>query len=716
MYRDLVASAGAAVLLEREYELELVREQLTLARERTGALILIEGPAGAGKTELLRAARAAGTAHGPAQGPVVLDARGSELEHSFAFGVVRQLLEPVVSGAADVGTLLSGAAAPAARLFGADEPSPAGAELGFEALHGLYWLIVNLADIAPVVILVDDCQWADRESLRFLQYLAQRLEGLAVALLLASRPPEPSAEDGAPLWAQMRSRPEAVALFPQPLSEDAAAQLTRARLGEQAAPAFCRSCHAATGGNPLYLRELLRALEAAGIAPSDAAASEVQSVGPAAVSRFVLHRLATLSPPCRELARAVAVLGDNSPLAMASDVAGVEPDRARSAADELVRADIFDRGERLGFVHPIVRAALYGDLAPGERQALHTAAASALAADGASPERVAAHLLLTTATGDPERIRALRAAAAGAARRGAPRAAVVRLKRALAEAPPEAERGAILAELGRYEVAAMAFEDAESSLRAALESGADAVVRAGAASTLGRCAIVSGGLSATVAADALESLASELETTDHDRSLELGSELVMLRTAVPELRAGLDQRLRRFRQQARGDAGYEAVADVHDALERLFAGEPADASVRQIQAALAAGLPPAAATGAGFLALMALRLSEQYELAERSLEGTLVRARREGHTTRLGIIHAERATIALAQGSLHDALIEAETGLRLVEHPHFVVPQLLAVAISVQIERGELDRRGRAARPAARRSESPTIAATAPTF
>ena len=172
-------------------------------------------------------------------------------------------------------------------------------------------------------------------------------------------------------------------MFPQPLTEDAAAQLTRARLGEEAAPAFCRACHAATGGNPLYLRELLRALEAAGIAPSDrAAASDVQSVGPAAVSRFVLHRLATLSPPCAELARAVAVLGDDSRWRWPADVAGCRAgSAARAAADELVRADIFDRGERLGFVHPIVRAALYEDLAPGERQALHAAAASALAAE-----------------------------------------------------------------------------------------------------------------------------------------------------------------------------------------------------------------------------------------------------------------------------------------------------------------------------------------------
>jgi DNA-binding CsgD family transcriptional regulator len=85
-----------------------------------------------------------------------------------------------------------------------------------------------------------------------------------------------------------------------------------------------------------------------------------------------------------------------------------------------------------------------------------------------------------------------------------------------------------------------------------------------------------------------------------------------------------------------------------------------------------------------------LRLGEQHELALRLLDLALEGARREGHTARQGLIHGQRATIALAQGSLQAAQIEAETGLRLVQAPHFVVPQLVAVAIIVQIERGAL--------------------------
>ena len=152
----------------------------------------------------------------------------------------------------------------------------------------------------------------------------------------------------------------------------------------------------ATGGNPLFLQELLRALEAARSRALERCRGDVHTVGPAAVSRFVLHRLARLGRSASELARAVAVLGDDSELRLAARRRGPQRRcRPRCGRDDLVRADIFARDDRLGFVHPIVRAALYEDLAPGESASRHAAVAEALARMGAPPERVTAHLLLT---------------------------------------------------------------------------------------------------------------------------------------------------------------------------------------------------------------------------------------------------------------------------------------------------------------------------------
>ena len=675
-------------LLERERELRMLRAGLSRACTGDGALLLIEGPPGVGKTALIRGARA----QAEQAGMLALEATGSELEQPFAFGVLRQLLEPVIRQPPGQTDLFAGGAGPAARLFEPDEHLPLSADIGFEALHSLYWLMVNIADHTPVLVSVDDCQWADRDSLRFLAYLAQRIEGLAITTVLAGRPPGVAAEaEAGSLWAQLASRPAATALYPPPLSERATINWTRQHLGTDADEEFCRACHSATGGNPLFLRELLRTLEAQGIEPSAATATQVQAVGPTAVRRFIVYRLATLGPEAGSLARAVAVLGDDSEVPLAAQVAALSPDAARQAADALVRAGLFNPAERLGYVHPVVRAALYEDLPPGERQARHAAAAGILAAAGAPAERVTAHLLLTAPNGDHQRITTLRSAAASAARRGAPRAAATRLQRALAESPAEQERAEILTELGRCELATLQFGAAENHLHACLTSGAALATRADAGSMLGRCTIVSGGRSAQVAADALASLAEELRPIDPERSIELGSELLMLTTAVPRLRSSLPAQLIRFDKLSGGHPGFAAIARVIRAQERFFHGGPAAEAVAEIQAVLETGPPSRTQTDALLIGLLTLRYAEQYDLAMRLLEVALEGARREGHATRQGLIHGQRAMIALARGSIHDAQVEADTGLLLVEEPHFANVQLVAVAIGAHVERGELD-------------------------
>jgi DNA-binding CsgD family transcriptional regulator len=692
VYGRLVPFATGGALRERERELEMMREGLAGACAGEGALLLVEGAAGVGKTELVREARA--EAEHARMTP--LEARGSELEAPFAFGVVRQLLEPVILKPTAPSTLFAGAAAPAARLFDSDEGPPRSGDGQFRAFHSLYWLIVNLADDGPLVVLVDDCHWSDRDSLRFISYLAQRIEGLPVAMVLAGRPPDSADSEATSVWAQLASRPSTTALTPRPLSQSAATVLARERLGGDADEEFCRACHVATGGNPLFLRELLGGLEAAGVVPSAEAAPEVQSVGPAAVSRFVLHRLAALGPRASELARAVAVLGDDTELELAAAVSGVPVDSARETADDLIRADIFARSDRLGFVHPIVRAALYEDMLSGERHARHAAVVDALIDRGAAPERITAHLLLTPATGDPRRVAILRSAALGAVRRGAPGAAVARLHRALAESPSDQERAEILTELGRWELAQMQFAASEEHLQACLASNASVETRADAASWLGRCAIVSGGHSSEAAIDALASLAAEIRPADPVRSLELGADLLMVATAVLRLQADYGGHLERFRNQALGHPDFEAVAALHDARESLFHGGSASAAMDQVESALMSGIPNGAEQ-AVLLALYLLRYGERYDLASRILAAGLDQARIEGHAARQGIIHRERAAIAFARGSLHDAQIEAETGLMLVEYPHIAIFQLSAVAILVHVERGDLDAAAEAA-------------------
>ena len=307
-------------LLERESELEELAMAVAGAREGAGRVVLVVGPAGVGKSRLLASVRASASE----AGLQVLGARGAVLERDFAFGIARQLFEQTVLAAtgAERQALFAGAAGLAEHLVGEGGPglAPRDGDAEFGALHGLYWLTANLADEGPLLLSVDDAHWADPSSLRFLGYLSRRLEGLPVLLVAAGRPADP---EGTGLWRELADDPAAQVLGPQPLTEAGASVVVRGRLGEDAADEFCRACHGATGGNPLFLRELVAALSEADVAPTNAAAGTVSDVGPRAVGRFVLRRLERLGPSATSLARAVAVLCGEADIGIAAEVADI---------------------------------------------------------------------------------------------------------------------------------------------------------------------------------------------------------------------------------------------------------------------------------------------------------------------------------------------------------------------------------------------------------
>ena len=139
----------------------------------------------------------------------VLSARGGELEREFPFGVVRQLFEPLLVDRELAERVLAGSARSAVPVFDA-VPAPAEddqSDSSFAALHGLYWLTVNLAAEGPLLLAVDDLHWCDRPSLRFLAYIARRLEGLAGrSSSAACGPPSPApTRRCSPSWRATRS-------------------------------------------------------------------------------------------------------------------------------------------------------------------------------------------------------------------------------------------------------------------------------------------------------------------------------------------------------------------------------------------------------------------------------------------------------------------------------------------------------------------------------
>ncbi len=281
---------AARPLLERRHELG--RIEATLAEACCaghGRFVVIEGPAGIGKTTLLAAARTVAADAGMR----VLRSRGAELERDFAFGVVRQLFEPPLADASELerADLLQAGAGKAASLLGLpgasavhDEPS-AGVDPSFAILHGLYWLCANLATAGPVCLVVDDAHWADAPSLRYLAFLLTRLQELDVALVLATRPRE-AGTDGE-LLATLTTDASAEVIRLPPLSRAAVSQLLEAELDEIPDPVFVEACLRVTRGTPFLMRALVEALREGGIASTADAAGQVERIGAQSVGRSV---------------------------------------------------------------------------------------------------------------------------------------------------------------------------------------------------------------------------------------------------------------------------------------------------------------------------------------------------------------------------------------------------------------------------------------------
>lgn len=682
---------GTDGLLEREAELSRLSAALQRAAAGAGEVVSIEGPPGIGKTALLAAARALASECGMR----VLDARGGENERDFSYGVVRHLFEPTVGSVAaqERERVLSGAARHASSLFGLEQPAPSALnprESSFTILHGLFWLTANLAHDRPLLLAIDDLHWCDPASLRFVDYLAQRLEGLPIALAATLRPNEPDV-DSVPIDS-FAAGPLVTELKPHPLSGEGSAQVVRTALSPEADAEFCRSCHDATGGNPLLLRELTRAMETEGVEPTSAHTDAVARLGAKAVSRTVALRLARLGAEVSRFAEAAAVLGDGTPLRSVAALAGLGDELAYEVLGALSQLDILRPERTVEFVHPLVRAAVHARLRPAERERTHARAARILADAGEPPERVASHLLATAPTGDETVVSALREAARRALGSGEAQSATAYLRRALEEPPPQPARGEVLFELGSAESLSAAPE-AVAHLAEARELTEDPYRRTAIAELLAT-ALVFGGEpreAVELGEDTIEELG------DRHPELRRRLEAAVLSTALDHL--SLNSVVERSTERARRAVpGEDFGAKALDALlawkDAWSVAGPASEVAARAERALAGGLLLAEDTSAmlPLTAAYVLALADS-ERAPAVYGAAIATSEERGSVLGYGASKVFRAQAHIFRGAISEALADVQEGLHASET--FAIPLGVPVATGflaeALIEAGELE-------------------------
>jgi DNA-binding CsgD family transcriptional regulator len=665
-------------LLERCAEFDRVASAVDDACAGSGRLVVVEGEAGIGKTALLGAARAMAERAGLA----VYAARGAELEGDFGFGVVRQLFERRL-GTADRDAF-GGPAAIAAPLLGVTlgggAPAARGpAEATTAVVRGLYWLTANLARRRAVALIVDDAQWSDAASLRFLGYLTGRLEGLGVLVLVAARPPEGESA----LTAVIRA-PQALVLRPQALSVQGADRLVRDAV-PQAADELCRACHAASGGNPFFLGELAAALR------ETTGASDVAGLVPATVTEAVAARIARLPGDARELARAIALLGGSAVLLRhAAALADLGVARATTAADRLAVARIVEEGRPLSFVHPIVRAAVYGELSAGRRADGHERAARLLAGEDAPLERIAAHLLATEPRGDSWICEQLVRAADEALARGAPEAATRALRRALAEPPAPSRRAGVLIALGTAEMLTLDTEPAVEHLSRGVQTSVDPGVRL-------RGAMLLGGLLAAASrvpegADVLDHALEQAADADPALVGEAEGQLVNIARLHPQTRRRVAARAARLRDRVESGADVTGTELATVAADMIMAGECAQRTAElALRAAAKFAVAPSFGDFSVYYPARCLVGADQLDEAQDLLAGLLAAARRRGDDFETIVPLAYQAELALRRGDLAGAEADVRAALALTSAGWVGVPAMAAVLAAILLENERLD-------------------------
>jgi DNA-binding CsgD family transcriptional regulator len=686
-------------LVGRGAELGILRAAVQgAARGRRGAVV-VEGEAGIGKSRLLDEALEGAEELGFR----VLVGWCDEVERHRPLRALREALavDQHASDAsrAKLGRLLavgSAAVDPAAPVVDmADE--------GWLIVEAVVELLEQMASAGPVALAVEDLQWADPVTLRAVHAIGRQMTGLAFALFVTLRGGGHD-PDVSRVVADLLAR-GAEHVLVGPLVSEETAQLAHEVAGLPPGPRLLEQLGGA-GGNPLFVIELLRALDDNGALDLRDGLAEARDVSlPPTLRLTLLRRLSLLPEATLNVLRVASILGSTFSLAEVTLVTGTTTASLLSALAVALDAGLLkESGDRLAFRHDLVRDAIYHDLPLAVRKGLHREVGTALAGAGASLDQVASHVALGAEPGDTDAVAWLRSAASSSVARS-PATAIRLLERALElTEPTDPVRDEVASELVQPLLASGRLHDAETLARDVLAQGPrPEIVVLTHASLAG---VLSIGARYPEALDQIAQAAAAASEQERPSLIAAESLLMVLNGQVESARDTANRAIdaaRRLGDDRARSLGLQTLAML--ALAEGYLERAVALAHEAVGFDEQAGITWAGLGGPHLWYGTALADSDRFADAEVAFQAGRRRSEQTGNLARLPHYHWGIAEMRLAAGRWDDAVAEAQAGLSLVEETANHVGDVFANALCAHVafHRGEATTAQAAVREAERR-------------
>lgn len=392
-----LAARARAPLIGRKREMSELEELWTMASEQRpgaspGQIVLMSGDPGIGKTRL--AAELARRAH--EQGACVIAGRAPQetlVDYQMFVEALRHYLLNIEMGDLQATTRDYGAELarliPDLRRRAPDLPLPSAAEPDtdryrlFEAVVGV---LSSISARTPVLLVLDDLQWADRSTLLLLRHLARAPDPARLLILGAYRATEASTEGFADALVELKRERLISEIAVDGLSEPETAELVQVWTGEPPSHAFAHALHEETEGSPLFIEEIVRHLAEAGVRASQAGARELQRFGlPENVKQVIARRLGRRTAQATEWLRVAAVIGRDFDATLHERAVSLDEDEYLNALDEALSAGIVvetGSSTSYSFSHGLIRETLYEGMSAARRARIHRRVGEALEAGG----------------------------------------------------------------------------------------------------------------------------------------------------------------------------------------------------------------------------------------------------------------------------------------------------------------------------------------------